>query len=141
MDEEAAIKISPKCKISKELRIKNYELRIMAVLKLMPGIESISGTVGNMTFFTRNGRTYMSERSEPALPKNATRKQKAQFKKRKIVDACVQIVQAQIGDLLEAIEKRKKIRDRICYLYEKLSPEIKARTKLQKAIMEAFEAN
>ena len=110
----------------------------MAKVELMPGIESISGTIGDVTFRTINGKTFMSKRMEPALPKNATRKQKAQFRKRKVVDACVALVQAQKDDMLEAIGQRKKIRDRICYLYEKLSPEIKARTKLQKAIMSAY---
>ncbi len=110
----------------------------MVKVKLMPGIERISGTIGDVTFFTRNGRTFMSRRSEPELPKNATRKQKVQFRKRTLVNACVELVQSQMADMLEAIEQRKKIRDRICYLYEKLSPEIKARTKLQKAIMSAY---
>ena len=110
----------------------------MVKVKLMPGIERISGTIGDVTFFTRNGRTFMSRRSEPELPKNATRKQKAQFRKRTLVNACVELVQSQMEDMLEAIDQRKKIRDRICYLYEKLSPEIKARTKLQKAIMSAY---
>ncbi len=110
----------------------------MAKIKLLPGIECISGTIGEVTFFTRNGRTFMSKRCEPALPKNATRKQKAQYKKRTMVDRCVVLVQSQMEDMLEAIEKRKKIRDRICYLYAKLSPEIKAPTKLQKAIMSAY---
>ena len=110
----------------------------MAKVKLMPGIECISGTIGDVTFFTRNGKTFMSQRWEPELPKNATRKQKAQYRKRTLVNACVELIQEQMDDMLEAIEKRKKIRDRICYLYEKLSPEIKARTKLQKAIMSAY---
>ncbi len=110
----------------------------MARVKLIPGIESISGTVGNVTFYTRNGQTFVTERSEPSLPKNATRKQRAQFKKRTLVNACVELVQEEMEDMLEAIEKRKKIRDRMCYLYEKLSPEIKARTKLQKAMITAY---
>ena len=110
----------------------------MAKVTLMPGIESISGTVGNVTFRTINGKTFMSKRKAPVLPKDATRQQKAQFRKRKVVDTCVVLVQAQKEDILEAIGQRKKIRDRICYLYEKLSPEIKARTKLQKAIMSAY---
>jgi hypothetical protein len=110
----------------------------MARVKLMAGIERISGTIGNVTFYTRNGKTFMTKRSEPELPKNATRKQRAQHKKRTIVNACVELVQVQMDDMLEAIEKRKKIRDRMCYLYEKLSPEIKAKTKLQKAIMTAY---
>ena len=110
----------------------------MAKIELIAGIERISGTIGDVTFFTRNGKTYMSKRSEPELPKNATRAQKAQYRKRTMVNACVELVQVQMDDMLEAIGKRKKIRDRMCYLYEKLSPEIKAKTKLQKAIMTAY---
>jgi hypothetical protein len=110
----------------------------MAKVTLMPGIESISGTIGNVTFRTINGKTFMSKRSEPCLPKGATREQKAQYKKRTLVNTCVVLVQSQMEDMLEAIAQRKKIRDRICYLYEKLSPEIKVRTKLQKAIMSAY---
>lgn len=110
----------------------------MARATLVAGIERISGTIGDVTFFTRNGKTYMSKRSEPELPKNATRKQKEQYRKRTLVNTCVELVQGQMDDMLEAIGKRKKIRDRICYLYEKLSPEIKGRSKLQKAIMTAY---
>jgi len=110
----------------------------MAKVKLIPGIESLSGTIGNVTFRTIHGKTFMGKRMEPELPKNATRKQKAQLMKRKLVNTCVVLVQSQMDDMLEALEQRKKIRDRICYLYEKLSPEIKARTKLQKAIMSAY---
>ena len=33
----------------------------MARVELMPGIKSISGTVGNLTFKTRNGKTFVYE--------------------------------------------------------------------------------
>ena len=110
----------------------------MAKVTLMPGIERISGTIGDVTFFTRNGKTFMSKRSEPVLPKTATSKQKAQYRKRVMVNECVVLIQSQMDNMLDAIEKRKKIRDRISYLYAKLSPEIKARRKLQKAIIMAY---
>ena len=105
----------------------------------MPGIKSISGTVGNVIFKSyKSGKTIMIRRPEPELPVRASRKQKAQYKKRVIVDACVAIVQEQMEDVFAAIEQRKKIRDRMTYLYDKLSPEISAKTKLQKAIMTAY---
>ena len=110
----------------------------MARVNLMPGIESISGTIGDVTFFTRNGKTFMTKRSEPELPKKATRAQKAQYRKRTMVNTCVALVQVQMDDVFVAICQRKKIRDRMRYLYEKLSPEIRTRTKLQKAIMTAY---
>ena len=110
----------------------------MARIILNAEIGNLSGTIGNMTFKTMNGKTFVQSKSEPRLPQNATVKQKAQFKKRIIVDACVSFAQKQMGDLVEAIKQRKKLRDRMSYLYDKLSPEIKVRTKLQKAIMTAY---
>lgn len=114
----------------------------MARVELMPGIERISGSIGNVVFKTyKNGKTIMMHRPEPVLSRNASRAERAQFKKRVIIDACVVLAQDQMEDMLEAIAQRKRIRDRMRYLYDKLSPEIKARTKLQKAIMTAYWAD
>ena len=110
----------------------------MAKVTLMPGVERISGTIGNVTFRTMNGKTFMHRKSEPVLPPHATRKQKAQYKKRVIVNECVMMVQGEMDDVLEAIEQRKKIYDRIRHLYDRLAPEIKAQTKLQRAIVSAY---
>ena len=110
----------------------------MARVTLMPGVESLSGTIGDVTFRTMNGKTFMHRKAVPSLPLNATRKQKAQYKKRVMIESCVVLVQAEMEDILEAIQQRKKIYDRIRHLYERYAPEIKARTKLQKAILSAY---
>ena len=98
-------------------------------------IQSLSGSIGRVSFRTVFGRTFVTKRPEPVLPKNPTRQQRAQFKKQTIIDNCLTILQEQIPDLQEAINMRPKIRDRIVRLYKKHAPNIKAPTKLQKAIM------
>ena len=103
-------------------------------------IQSLSGTVGNITFRTMNGRTYAYGRTEPVLPKNPTRKQRARFKQQTIINYCLDILQSQIPDIQEAISMRPKIKERLRYLYKTFAPTIKARTKLQKAIMTEYYA-
>ena len=112
----------------------------MAKVTFKPGqpIQSLSGTLGRMTFRTIYGHTSVFEKPEPTLPKNATRKQKAQFKKQTIIDNCLTILQSEITDIQKAINARKLIRDRIVNLYKKFAPTIKAPTKLQRKIMETY---
>ena len=74
------------------------------------------------------------------LPKNPTREQRDQFTRRTIIDQCVSILQSNIPDMQDAIAMRSKIKDRIRFLYKKFAPTIKARTKLQKAIMTEYYA-
>lgn len=109
----------------------------MARVKFKEGqpIQSLSGTLGNSVFRTRNGQTFVHERTYPELPKDATRAQKAQYRRRLIIDECVRILQDEIEDVLEAIGMRKKICDRVGRLYDQYAREIKARTKLQRKIM------
>ena len=103
-------------------------------------IQALSGNIGNVFFRTRNGQTYMFSKDDPVLPKNATRQQRAQFKRRQIIDQCVMILQEQISDLEKALAMRTTIRNRIVRLYNQFSKEIKARTKLQRAIMREYYA-
>ena len=110
----------------------------MARVKLIPGIESLSGTIGDVTFRTMNGKTFMHRKAEPVLPPHATRKQKAQYKKRVIVNDCVVLVQAEMENVFEALEQRSRIYDTIRHLYDRYAPGIKARTKLQRAILSAY---
>ena len=102
-------------------------------------IQSLSGTVGNRTFMTRNGKTFMTQLPAPVLPKNPTREQRAQYRKRTIVNLCVALIQRQYSDIRDAIAMRNKIIDRVKYLYEKFSPTIKAPTKLQKEILSEYD--
>lgn len=110
----------------------------MAKIQLMPGIERISGSIGDTTFRTVNGKTFVHRKAERALPVNASRKAKALYKRRMIVNECVCIVQSKMDDMLYAIHQRNKIRDRLEYLYDKNYRQIKARTKLQRAMLESY---
>ena len=107
----------------------------MAQIKLNPLFDSISGTIGDLTFRTMNGKSYMYRRSEPQLPPHPTRKQRAQYKKRCMVNDCVTLIQEQMDDIITAIRLRKTIYNHIARLYDKYAPTIKAKNKLQKAIM------
>lgn len=112
----------------------------MAQIKFNPksGINHLSGTYGNMTYRTVNGKNFVHSKPQPVLPKNPTRKQRALYKKQLIVNECVRILQVNVGDLQEAIRLRPLIRQRIMRLYNKYQPTIKAPTKLQKAIMSDY---
>lgn len=112
----------------------------MAKIEFKEGspIQSLSGTIGNMTFRTRNGRTYVTQRAERELPDDASREEKRAYRRRQMIQECVQILQAEIKDIEEAIRMRYKIYVRIAALYDKYVGEIKARTKLQKQIMTAY---
>ena len=109
----------------------------MAKVTLSPLISSLSGTIGDMTFRTRNGQTSVFQKNPPRLPANATRKQKAKYKKQLIVNQCIKILQEEIEDILVAISRRQAIKKKVEYWYDKLAPKIKAKTKLQKAIIDA----
>ena len=103
-------------------------------------IQSLSGTLGSVTFRTVNGQTQAFQRPEPVLPKNPTRKQRALYKRRSIIDQCITILQSQYEDMQVAIAMRPKIKQRLTYLYKTFAPDIKAPTKLQKRIMTEYYA-
>lgn len=100
-------------------------------------IQRLSGKVGNMTYRTVDGKTFVFASEVSELPKDATRKQKSLYKKRMMIDQCVMLIQQQM-ELEIALAMRQKLRDRMDYLYKRLAPKIKARTKLQKAIMTEY---
>ena len=93
-----------------------------------------------MTFRTVNGKTFFSRRTEPVLPKNATRKERAQFKQRALINNCIKILQEQYEDIREAIAMRSTIQNRLRKLYPRYAATIKAPTKLQRAIMTEYYA-
>ena len=103
-------------------------------------IQALSGSLGDFTFRTVYGRTHVFQRPEPVLPKNPTRQQRELFRQRTIINRCLNILQAQYEDFQEAIAMRKKIKERLTYLYKKHAPDIKAPTKLQRAIMTDYYA-
>ena len=103
-------------------------------------IQSLSGTIGGMTFRTVNGKTSVYTLKEPELPEDASRADKRKWKRERMVRQCVMILQDEMDDLFAAIEMRKKMKDRIMYLYKKYEKEIKAPTKLQRKIMTEYRA-
>ena len=111
----------------------------MARIRFKEGsvIQRLSGKIGNLTYRTAGGKTFVYATEIPELPQDATIKQKNQYKKRMIIDACVVLIQREM-ELEVALAMRQKLRDRMDYLYKCLSPKIKAKTKLQKAMMEAY---
>ena len=113
----------------------------MARVELMPGIKSISGSIGNLTFRTMHGKTYVHEKAEPELPEEPTRKEKARHKRMVMIGRCVAMVQKDYADLYEAIRQRRKIYERVAHLYDKYHKTIKAPTKLMRKIMEEYRAN
>ena len=101
-------------------------------------IQSLSGTMGKYTYRTINGQTFVWERPERVLPENASREEKARYKRETMIDQCTEILQSEIADIQEAIRMRNKIRSRLKGLYEKYCKEIKAPTKLQARIMAEY---
>ena len=106
----------------------------------MPGIDSISGTVGKLTFRTVNGKTFVQAKMLPELPEKPNRKEKARYRRAVLIDNCVCLLQAEYPDIREAILHRRKIYDRVAYLYDKYRKTIKAPTKLMRKIMEEYHA-
>ena len=101
-------------------------------------IQSLSGTIGGITYRTMNGKTFVHARREPELGKNASRKERAAHKECMIVNECVRIIQDEMEDFVAAIQARPAIRAAMKRYYRQYSPEIKARTKLQCAMLRAY---
>ena len=101
-------------------------------------IQSLSGTIGRYTYRTINGKTFVHASKERVLPDDASRKEKALFKRESMLDQCTEILQNEMADVQEAIRMRSKIRSRLRSLYEKYRKEIKGTTKLQTRIMSEY---
>ena len=99
---------------------------------------ALSGTVGDLTFKTRNGQTFMYQKPDPQLPEHPTPKQRARYRKQLIVAECVKRIQGRFDDMLTAISSRKTIYNRVARLYDKLAPTVRARTKLIRAILDEY---
>ena len=113
----------------------------MARVEMKAGEAGLSGTVGGLTFRTVNGKTVVHRKAEPLLPEKPTMKEKARYKRAAVIDQCVAMVQNGIGDLREAIAERKKIRDRMAYLYDKYVKETPSTAKLIQRIMAGYYEN
>jgi len=101
-------------------------------------IQSLSGTIGNLTYRTINGKTFVRVRGEVTLASNASAEAKAAYRRKTIVDECVRIIQEEIGDMAAAIQARAGIRAAMKRYYEQFSTETGSRLKLQAKMLEAY---
>lgn len=101
-------------------------------------IQSLSGTIGNLTYRTINGKTFVRVRGEVGLASNASTEAKAAYRRKTIVDECVRIIQEEIGDMATAIQARAGIRAAMKRYYEQFSTETGSRLKLQAKMLEAY---
>lgn len=101
-------------------------------------IQSLSGTIGNLTYRTINGKTFVRVRGEVGLASNASTEAKAAYRRKTIVDECVRIIQEEIGDMAVAIQARAGIRAAMKRYYEQFSTETGSRLKLQAKMLEAY---
>lgn len=101
-------------------------------------IQSLSGTIGNLTYRTINGKTFVRVRGEVGLASNASTEAKAAYRRKMIVDECVRIIQEEIGDMAAAIQARAGIRAAMKRYYEQFSTETGSRLKLQAKMLEAY---
>ena len=101
-------------------------------------IQSLSGTIGNLTYRTINGKTFVRVRGEVGLASNASTEAKTAYRRKTIVDECVRIIQEEIGDMAAAIQARAGIRAAMKRYYEQFSTETGSRLKLQAKMLEAY---
>ena len=87
-------------------------------------IQSLSGTIGNLTYRTINGKTFTEA--------------KAAYRRKMIVDECVRIIQEEISDMAAAIQARAGIRAAMKRYYDQFSTETGSRLKLQAKMLEAY---
>ena len=113
----------------------------MAKVILSPFIESISGKVGNLEFRTlKSGRTIVRARGEyDYQPKSLpTAKALAQRRRFGIVGATVAAIQRNYPRIDQAALDRKKIWQKVSYLYAKYAESIEDDAKLQAKLLEEY---
>lgn len=82
-------------------------------------IQSLSGTIGNLTFRTVNGKTFVREKPKYVLPKRPTERDKERYRRSWVLDYCVATIQELEPDTETAIRNRPKIYKRFASLYNK----------------------
>ena len=103
------------------------------------GVEPLSGKYGKLVFrHQANGKNFVYRESPVVAAKNAKRVLRRASKKQIVVEQCVEILQLQLPLSQEAIDMRKKIKDRVVYLYKKYEPQIRGRIRLQARILKEF---
>ena len=103
------------------------------------GVEPLSGQYGKLVFrHQANGKNFVYRVAPVIAGKNATRAHRRVSKKHIVIEQCVEILQLQLPLSQEAIDLRKKIKERVEYLYEKYSPQIRGRIRLQARILKEY---
>ena len=113
----------------------------MAKVILAPFIQSISGKVGGLEFRTlKSGRTIVRARREKEQPSNRvpTPKELAQRRRFGVVSATVAQIQHAYPRIDLAAHDRKKIWQKVAYLYAKWADEILDDKLLQEKIIERY---
>ena len=113
----------------------------MAKVILAPFISSISGKVGNLEFRTlKSGRTTVRVRRKTDYQSSRlpTPKEIAQRRRFGIVSAVVAQIQAEYPRIDEAALDRKKIWQKVSYLYAKFFESIQDDALLRKKLLEEY---
>ena len=113
----------------------------MAKVHLAPFIESISGKVGNLEFRTlKSGRTIVRARSEYDYQSNhdPTPKERAQRRRFGVVSATVAVIQRNYPRIDEAALDRKRIWQKVSYLYSKFFESIDNDAELQSKLLDEY---
>ena len=108
----------------------------MARVTLDPGgvIESISGRVGNMVYRTYKSGLITVHRISPRAQKATTKKEKAMRLRSEMVNQIVGELQQGYSRIDKAAAMRKKLWQKVGYVYDKYSETVKNRKELEKII-------
>ncbi len=115
----------------------------MAKVTLAPFIQSISGKVGNLEFRTlKSGKTVVRARQmdEYRPTTEPTEKALAQRRRFGVVSSTVAAIQRNYPRIDEAALDRKKIWQKVSYLYAKYFESIDDDRKLQDKLLEEYYA-
>lgn len=113
----------------------------MARVILAPFIESISGKVGDLEFRTlKSGKTVVRtrKRDEYAVSRCPSEKELAQRRRFSVVSSVVSRIQRDYDRIDKAASDRKKIWQKVSYLYGKYYEEIMDNKKLQDRLYEVY---
>ena len=120
--------------------VKNF-YKPMAKVVLAPFISSISGKVGDLEFRTlKSGRTVVRARrqNDYVSTRALTDKEKAQRRRFSIVSSVVASIQHDYDRIDKAALDRKKIWQKVSYLYAKMYEDIKDDKLLKKQLLESY---
>lgn len=73
------------------------------------------------------------------LPDDATAEQRAEYRRRVIIDNCERTAQLQMEDSQQAMKERRAIRMRLLRLYAKLNDDNLEESEVENKIMEAYQ--